>query len=57
MEPSNSFSASSPRLPLLTFVVSIAALYFAKAVLVPLALAVLFAFLLTPLVTGLERLR
>jgi predicted PurR-regulated permease PerM len=42
---------------LLAFVVSIAALYFAKEIFVPLALAVLFAFLLTPLVTGLERLR
>src|SRR6202161_1925968 len=57
MERSNSFHASSPRSPWIAFVVSIAVLYFAKQVLVPLALAVLFAFLLTPLVTGLERLR
>jgi predicted PurR-regulated permease PerM len=57
MERSDAFSASSRRFPLLAVVVSIAALYFAKEVLVPLALAVLFTFLLTPLVTGLERLR
>jgi len=57
MERSNAFSVSSSRSPWLVFVVSIAALYFAKPVLVPLALAVLFAFLLTPSVTRLERLR
>ena len=57
MERSNAFSASSHRFPLLAIVVSIAALYFAKEVFVPLVLAVLFAFLLTPLVTLLERLR
>ncbi len=57
MERSNNFSSSSHRFPLFAFVVSIAALYFAKAIFVPLALAVLFAFLLTPLVTLLERLR
>ncbi len=57
MERSNAFPASSRRSPWLAFVVSVAVLYFAKQVLVPLALAVLFAFLLTPLVTNLERLR
>jgi predicted PurR-regulated permease PerM len=57
MERSNAFSTSSRGFPLLPFVVSLAALYFAKEVLVPLALAVLFTFLLTPVVTGLERLR
>jgi predicted PurR-regulated permease PerM len=57
MERSNAFSGSSRGYPLLVFVVSIAALYFAKEVLIPLALAVLFTFLLTPMVTGLERLR
>jgi len=57
MERPNAVSASSRPFPLLAFVVSIAALYFAKEIFVPLALAVLFAFLLTPLVTGLERLR
>src|ERR1700722_12649773 len=57
MERSNAFPASSRRSPWLAFVVSVAVLYFAKQVLVPLALAVLFAFLLTPVVTVLERLR
>jgi predicted PurR-regulated permease PerM len=57
MERSNAVSAASRPFPLLAFVVSIAALYFAKEIFIPLALAVLFAFLLTPVVTGLERLR
>lgn len=57
MERSSDFAASSRRLPLAAFVIAIAALYFAKEVLVPLALAVLFAFLLTPAVTRLEGLR
>jgi predicted PurR-regulated permease PerM len=35
----------------------VATLYLAKVLLLPLAIAVLFAFLLAPLVTGLERLR
>lgn len=45
--------------PLLTLIFSlaiIAVLYFAKTVVVPLALAVLFSFLLFPLVTVLERI-
>ena len=37
--------------------VAVAALYFARAVLVPFALAMLFSFLLTPLVRRLEKLR
>lgn len=57
MERSRDFSTSSSRLPLAAFVIAIAALYFAKEVLVPLALAVLFAFLLTPSVSRLESLR
>ena len=57
MERPHSFPASSGRFPLFALVVSIAALYFAKEVFIPLALAVLFAFLLTPSVTRLERLR
>jgi predicted PurR-regulated permease PerM len=57
MERPNAVSASSRPFPLLAFVVSIAALYFAKEIFVPLALAALFAFLLTPFVIGLERLR
>jgi predicted PurR-regulated permease PerM len=38
-------------------VVVIAVLYLARDVLIPLALAVVFSFLLTPVVTGLERFR
>jgi len=57
MERPREYSASSRRLPLAAFVIAIAALYFAKEVLVPLALAVLFAFLLTPSVTRLESLK
>ncbi len=57
MRRSTEFSTSSRRLPLAAFVIAIAALYFAKEVLVPLALAVLLAFLLTPSVTRLERLK
>jgi predicted PurR-regulated permease PerM len=53
-------SRSSRSLPLLTacaVFLTIATLYVARAVLVPLALAVLFTFVLTPLVVGLERCR
>jgi predicted PurR-regulated permease PerM len=46
-----------PILPVLMAVIAIAALYFFKEVLIPLALALLFSFLLTPPVTWLERLR
>ena len=50
--------ASSPQLRLLrtleAVVVIVAALYFGQPILVPLALAVLLTFLLTPLVKGLE---
>jgi len=42
---------------LITAVVVIAALYLAKVVFLPLAFAILFAFLLAPLVSRLERLR
>jgi predicted PurR-regulated permease PerM len=48
-------SASFP--PFVTAVVCVAALYFAKSVLIPIALAVLFAFLLAPLVSLLEKAR
>jgi predicted PurR-regulated permease PerM len=44
-------------LTLVAAVVVIAALYFARVMLVPLALAVLFSFVLAPLVTALERIR
>ena len=57
MERSSNFPTSSHRLPLAAFVIGIAAMYFAKDVLVPFALAVLFAFLLTPSVSRLESLR
>jgi predicted PurR-regulated permease PerM len=46
-------SASFP--PIVTAVVCIAGLYFARSVLVPIALAVLFAFLLAPLVNLLQK--
>jgi predicted PurR-regulated permease PerM len=41
--------------PFVTAVVCVAALYFARSVLIPIALAVLFAFLLAPLVSLLEK--
>ena len=44
-------------LTLVAAVVVITALYFARVMLVPLALAVLFTFVLTPLVSALERIR
>jgi predicted PurR-regulated permease PerM len=44
-------------LTLVAAVVVITALYFARVMLVPLALAVLFSFVLAPLVTALERIR
>jgi predicted PurR-regulated permease PerM len=46
----------SKLLTLVTAVVVILALYFARVILVPLALAVLFTFLLTPLASALERI-
>ncbi len=41
--------------PIVTAVICVAALYFARTVLVPIALAVLLAFLLAPLVNWMER--
>jgi predicted PurR-regulated permease PerM len=49
-------NSSSPLLTLAALVVAIAALHFAKEILLPLALAVLISFLLTPLANRLERL-
>src|SRR5262249_24085033 len=47
---------SAPRLPaIVALLVAIAALYFARHILVPLAMAVLFSFLLTPGVRRLEK--
>jgi predicted PurR-regulated permease PerM len=43
--------------PVVTAVICVAALYFARSVLIPIALAVLFAFLLAPLVSLLEKVR
>ncbi|MGB8541672.1 MAG: AI-2E family transporter [Candidatus Acidiferrales bacterium] len=43
--------------PFVTAVICVAALYFAKSVLIPIALAVLLAFLLAPLVNLLEKAR
>jgi predicted PurR-regulated permease PerM len=43
--------------PVVTAVICVAALYFARSVLIPIALAVLFAFLLAPLVALLEKVR
>jgi predicted PurR-regulated permease PerM len=47
--------AASRFVPVIAFVLSMAALYFARTVLIPFALAVLLAFLLSPAVRGLER--
>ena len=50
--------AKSPRLFLFASIgIVLAALYFAQDVLIPLALAVLFSFLLAPVVSWLEKLR
>ncbi len=43
--------------PVIAFVLSIVVLYFARQMLVPLALALLFAFLLSPIVKGIQFLR
>src|ERR1700683_327141 len=43
--------------PFVTAVICVAALYFARSVLIPIALAVLFAFLLAPLVNLLQKAR
>jgi predicted PurR-regulated permease PerM len=43
--------------PVALFLIAIAALYFARQILIPLAIAVLLAFLLTPAVRRLETLR
>jgi predicted PurR-regulated permease PerM len=54
---SNSSRQLSYLLALFVAVIAIAVLYLAKTVVVPLALAILFTFLLAPLVTLLERIR
>ena len=45
------------KLPLLPLIATIAALYFIRAVFVPLAFAILLSFLLVPVVNALQRLR
>ena len=58
MRENNQESQTSRRLfTLLTFVLVIAALHWAKEVLLPLALAILLSFVLTPMVTRIERFR
>src|SRR5262249_51635287 len=51
----DSLRAAQPWLTFIGCVVVVAVLYLAQAILVPLALATLLAFLLTPVVTWLER--
>lgn len=50
-------SRATPVLTLIATILSVAALYFARSILVPLALAVLIAFILSPVVTWLEKIR
>jgi len=54
---SEDFAASSKAVTLIAFVLAVAALYFGRQVLIPLALGLIFSFLLTPFVTQLEKLR
>ncbi|MGB6387549.1 MAG: AI-2E family transporter [Terriglobales bacterium] len=57
MIPTNDATASSRLLTLIAIVVVIVGLYFGRQVLIPLALAVVLAFLLTPVVGWLEKCR
>lgn len=57
LTPHRPIADTSKLFALITAVVVVAALYFARAVLVPFALAILFSFLLAPLVRQLERVR
>lgn len=56
MAPSNAAS-NSKSLVMIAFVLAIAALYFGRELFIPLALALVFSFLLTPFVSLLEKLR
>ena len=49
-------SASSKSLVLIAFVLAMAAMYFGRQIFIPLALAVVFTFLLTPFVSFLEKI-
>jgi predicted PurR-regulated permease PerM len=57
MARSDSTRATSQLLALVASIVAIAALYFARVVFIPFALAILFAFLLAPIVDLLDRIR
>jgi predicted PurR-regulated permease PerM len=54
--PSIDNSRATPVLTLIATILSVATLYFARSILVPLALAVLIAFILSPVVTWLEKI-
>jgi predicted PurR-regulated permease PerM len=56
LAPTNEASASKS-LVLIAFVLAIAALFFGRELFIPLALALVFSFLLTPLVSLLEKMR
>ena len=56
MAPSKETSASSKSLVLIALVLAMTALYFGRQLFIPLALAVVFTFLLTPFVTFLEKI-
>jgi predicted PurR-regulated permease PerM len=53
-QPAASSNFSIP--PLITFLIAVAVLYFARQLLIPFALAILFAFLLSPIVKRFENL-
>ena len=50
-------ASASKSLLLIAFVLAIAALFFGRELFIPLALALVFSFLLTPLVSLLEKIR
>ena len=54
---SNAASTSSKSLVLIAFVLAIAALYLGRQIFIPLALALVFSFLLTPFVAILQKIR
>ncbi|HEY1658218.1 MAG TPA: AI-2E family transporter [Candidatus Sulfotelmatobacter sp.] len=53
----NDATTSSKSLLLIAFVLAIAALYFGRGIFIPLALALILSFLLTPFVTLLQKIR
>ncbi len=57
MIPSKSWPTSSELLTLIAVIIVIAVLYFAREIFIPLALSILLAFLLTPVVALVEKLR